>query len=1120
MLHLGVDIGSKTIKIVVLDEGGKLLYDSYDRHLSNVKSTLLYTLRNVMRSFPETPMTVGVTGSAGMQFASLLGLDFVQEVVACRMAIKAYIPQTDVAIEIGGEDSKILFLTGGEELRMNSTCAGGTGGFIDTIAGMLDINAEKLNYYARGCRTIHPIASRCAVFAQSDVRPLLNQGVSKDDIAGSVLDAVAVQCITGLACGRPIKGTVAFLGGPLHFLSALRDRFKERLELDDAHVIVPTEGHLFVAFGAALSASATGMTLEQLHARLAATDWDQDATLARLPALFESEEEYREFSQRHARAGVARTNLAGYEGVAYLGVDSGSEAIKYALIAEDGSVLRTYYKRSAGNLVEVASDMLIDLWKHIPRMHDKTPAVRIAHATVTGYGEAYLKQAFSFDSGEVETVAHMEAARAVAPDVDFILDIGGQDVKCLYLRNGQLENVVLNEACSSGCGALLSGMAWSMNVKLDKFLHEALFAKLPVDLGSRCTVFMTSRVRHAQKAGASVGDISAGLAYSVVRNAVHKVIRVRDFSLLGKRVVVQGGTFLNDAVLRAFERLSGREVVRPDIAGHMGAYGAALLARSRAKAGATSSLLDRAAVEKQTFMRETKNCELCSNRCALTTTVFDSGGRKRVFTVGNRCDRGASESRVGVRMPNLFKYRFRRVFSAPNRPSAPRGRVGVLRALDMYEYFPFWEAFLSDLGFEVVLSDASASTALHGSALETVPSESVCFPAKLAHVHIANLVDAGVERIFAPMVKSAGEAGRACPVAAGYPFVLGANVPSLTERGIRFVAPCLDGGFCCDFDGDEENGEGGMRMNGVLAGGLRMGGSQTDGAWAGDARADGAQVSDAQADVARLLAAIRELDDRLSEADVSRAIAAGRAAQSRFRRDMTHAGRVAYKKMRAAGGRGIVLAGRPYHVDPALHHAIPSLLGSFGYAVFTEDSLAVIGDDCVMADGGGGSVGESIDHAADDALRAISHGEGVGSGADAGHGFDAPYLVTAADDAGGCARWEFADRIVRAAEETMRFDDLDFVELVSFGCGIDAVTVDRARDIVESAGRVFTSLKIDEMVDLASTRIRVRSMIAAQEARRRSGNRDCANVASARRCASDSREAECSSDSCALGRND
>lgn len=1057
MLHLGVDIGSKTIKIVVLDDAGELLYESYDRHLSNVKSTLLYTLRKVMRTFPETPMTVGVTGSAGMQFAELLGLDFVQEVVACRAAIKTYIPQTDVAIEIGGEDSKILFLTGGEELRMNSTCAGGTGGFIDTIAGMLDINAEKLNFHAHGCRTVYPIASRCAVFAQSDVRPLLNQGVSKDDIAGSVLDAVAVQCITGLACGRPIEGTVAFLGGPLHFLSALRDRFVERLNLDDAHVIVPTQGHLFVAFGAALCAGAAETTLEQLHARLDAVFWDGDAALARLDPLFETEEDYQVFSRRHAGSSVPRANLASYEGRAYLGVDSGSEAIKYALIAEDGSLLRTYYKRSAGNLAEVASEMLIDLWKHIPRRHDKTPAVQIAHATVTGYGEAYLKQAFAFDSGEVETVAHMQAARFLVPDVDFILDIGGQDVKCLYLRNGQLENVVLNEACSSGCGALLSGMAWSMNVKLDKFLQQALFAPAPVDLGSRCTVFMTSRVRHAQKAGASVGDISAGLAYSVVRNAVHKVIRVRDFSLLGKHVVVQGGTFLSDAVLRAFEKLSGREVVRPDIAGHMGAFGAALLARARAEGASASTLLSRAAIESQTLAKTTTTCEKCSNRCALTTTTFSSQGKTRAFTVGNRCDRGlAEQSDVRIRMPDLFKYRLHRVFSRSHRASASasRGRIGLLRALDMYEYFPFWEAFFSELGFEVVLSGSHAFEALRGSALETVPSESVCFPAKLAHAHLVDLVDAGIDRIFAPMVKSAGTGCLTCPVAAGYPFVLGANVSLLEQKSVQLLTPCFECNPCWDVCWGEEGEDASCE---VAVAGVEGG--------VGRQKAE----SELSADRACLLEALRKLDDALTEADVARAHAAGRRAQDLFYRDMAQAGRAAFEKMRLAGARGVVLAGRPYHTDPAIHHGIPSLLGSFGYAVFTEDSLAGIDDALVDADGSCGSGAFCKTNVADE-LRSDCLLDGFA-------GANAPC------EQSGFGHWEFSERIVQAARRAMHLGDLDFVELTSFGCGIDAATTDRTRDIVESAGEALTSLKIDEMVDLASIRIRIRSMMAARQAR-------------------------------------
>lgn len=997
MLHAGVDVGSKTVKLVVLDDDRALLYESYERHLSNVRETLGYTLARARTRFPDEPMTVGVTGSAGMQFAELLDLPFVQEVVAARTAIERRIPQVDAAIEIGGEDSKILFLTGGEELRMNSTCAGGTGGFIDTIAGMLDMNAEALNYCAHGCRTVHAIASRCAVFAQMDVRPLLNEGVPKEDIAGSVFDAVAAQCIAGLACGRPITGTVALLGGPLHFLSALRERFKLRLGLDDAHLVVPPDAHLFVAEGSAFEAwDEAPFALGGLIERLESVPWDQGATLERLPALFSTDAEYEAFVQRHAALAAPRADLSSAEGRVFLGVDSGSEAIKYVLADEQGRVLRTYYERSAGSVVEAAQAMLVDLWKHLPLRHDGTPAVEVAHACVTGYGEELLKKAFALDSGEVETVAHVRAARELVPDADFILDIGGQDIKCVWLRDGAVDDIVLNEACSSGCGALLSGMAWSMNVRFDRFLEAAVHAQRPVDLGTRCTVFMTSRVRHAQKEGAELGDIAAGLAYSVVRNAVYKVIRARDATSLGRRVVVQGGTFMNDAVLRAFENLYGAEVARPALAAHMGAYGAALIARDRAAEGGRSGLLSRAKVERLASGKRTEVCGRCGNACRLTVTTFDDGDAVRTFTVGNRCERALGDGAADDGLPDLFAYR-----SLPE-DAAPRGTIGLPRALGLYDLYPFWHTLLTCLGFRVVPSSLPAA-ALRGRALETIPSESLCYPAKLTHAHLVDLAERGVSMAFLPYVAAEGMGGRSCPVLAGYPFVLDANVGFVHERGMRLVMPQVEAVL----------GEDGP--DGCLVGALQE--------------------------------ALEPVARGLGLAEVECAAHKAAREQARFREDMRAAGRAALAFMAERGVPGVVLAGRPYHGDPAVNHAIPGLLRSYGFAVLTEDALPA--EEGEGTAGLGGTAGEEV-------------------GAVAGR---------------SASRWEYPARILQAARFAAGRNDVEFVMLYSFGCGLDAVTVDQVRAVLKERGSALTALKIDEMVDLAATRIRVRSMVAAREER-------------------------------------
>ncbi len=988
MLRLGIDIGSKTIKLVVINEEGALLYEWYERHLSNVHTTLQYALQRALPFFPHESMTIGITGSAGMQLASQLGIPFTQEVIAARSAIKHRVPEADVAIEIGGEDSKILFLTEGEELRMNSTCAGGTGGFIDTIAGMLDSNAEKLNVFAHGCQTIYPIASRCAVFAQMDVRPLLNEGVTREDIAGSVFDAVALQCIRGLACGRSINGTVIFLGGPLHFLSALRECFKKRLNLSENQVVVPHVGHLFVALGAAYEGEQNPcISIQGLLEDLEHVLWGQGATLPRLNPLFSNESDYQDFKERHQGNRVARSILFNAVGRVYLGIDSGSEAIKYALIDEQGHILRTYYKRSAGNLVEVAQEMFVDLWKHLPIDIKGNFVVEIAHATVTGYGEELLKEAFSLDSGEVETVAHVRAAYEINPDVDFILDIGGQDIKCVWLEHGEVKNVVLNEACSSGCGSLLDGMAWSMNVRFDRFLEEAIKAQNPVDLGTRCTVFMTSRVRHAQKEGASMGDISAGLAYSVVRNATNKVIRAHNVSLLGNHIVVQGGAFMNDSVLRAFEKTYETEVTRPDIAAYMGAYGAALIARDRAVEGKPSGLLPRREVENLKVKKETTRCLECGNACLLTKTTFYDGAHSRVFAVGNRCSRPLGKVTAKTVLPNLYKERFRRLFSYEPLPltEAPRGEIGLIKALDMYEFYPFWHTFFAELGFRVILSNPSAED-LRGSAIETIPSESLCYPAKLVHAHVIDLIDSGVKTIFLPSVDASREGESTCPVLAHYPIVIKANIDAIQQQGVTLLDPW----FPVLFDNQ----------------GLKS-----------------STIKILKNELGKIMC--------LEHGEVEKAARKAWFALEEFRFDMQKMGQKVLRIMEKQGSAGVVLAGRPYHVDPALHHEIPALVNDCGFAVLTPDCLP---------------------------------------------------LANGTDD--GCfPLWEYPRRIVQAAKYAAKRKDLEFVLFYSFGCGLDAVTVDRVEDLLRDQGQTLTALKIDEMTDLAAIKIRIRSMKAAREKR-------------------------------------
>jgi len=985
------------VKLVALDARLSVVASSYRRHQSDTLRTVDALLRDIAREVGDRPATLRMTGSGGLRLSGRAGITFVQEVAAVRTAVETFAPGTSVVIELGGEDAKIVYLDGAIEERMNGSCAGGTGAFIDQMATLLQTDAAGLDALAAEATTIYPIAARCGVFAKTDIQPLLNEGARREDIAASVLQSIVTQTISGLACGRPIRGNIVFLGGPLNYLPRLRERFRETLGLDEHTAICPEDAHLFVALGAALTSVLDEPTdLGGLVERLDALAAEETGAIAAMPRLFGSAEERAAFVARHARATVARQPLGAYRGRAYLGIDAGSTTFKLALVGEDGELLYSHYGSNSGNIVGAAVSALTDLYRAMPG------GVTIGSSLVTGYGEALLQAALCVDHGEIETIAHARAARQFAPDVDFILDIGGQDMKCLHLKDHVIDRIMLNEACSSGCGSFIETFATSLGLTVEGFVAEALSAERPVDLGSRCTVFMNSRVRQAQNEGATVADIAAGLCYSVVKNALYKVIRINDFSELGDDIVVQGGTFANDAVLRAFEQLVGREVVRPDISGLMGAWGAALLARDRSRAtradGAValaSTLISPGRLAALSIEHRTTRCKGCSNSCRLTITRFDG---ERSFVSGNRCERGtgggagAGAARAGAtraaasdRPPNLFDYKYRRVFNyTPLAPEAAAlGVIGLPRALNMYENYPFWFTFFTELGFSVALSDPSTGET-YKAGIESMPSESVCYPAKLSHGHIENLIGRGVKRIFMPCVRNErGEDPNAnntfnCPIVVSYSEALKLNTEHLASAGVDFRNPFVP------YDNRKTLGR---RLAEELAD------------WG----------------------VTREAAERA----VGRAWAEDRA----FKADMRAEGLRALAWIEQHGRRGVVLAGRPYHLDPEINHAIPDMIARLGLAVLTEDAVA----DPSRIPG---------------PLRVFN-------------------------------QWMFHSRLYSAAAMVAGRDDLEYVQLNSFGCGLDALTVDQVAEILAEAGKIHTVLKIDEISNVGAARIRVRSLLAA-----------------------------------------
>lgn len=985
-LHVGLDVGSTTVKIIVLNEAKEVIYKDYQRHYSDTKNTVCTVLENLIKMFPKNTFTLALTGSGAMSAAKFLGVNFIQEVVSCKRSVEKYIPQTDVVIELGGEDAKIIYFDKTIEQRMNGTCAGGTGAFLDQMASLLHTDTAGLNELAVSYKTIYPIASRCGVFAKTDVQPLINEGAAKEDIAASIFQAVVNQTISGLACGRPIRGNVAFLGGPLNYLSELRKRFIETLELKPEEIIVPEEAHLLVAKGAALdSFDSETITVDELKQKIENLKISKDNTTKPIDPLFESEEEYKEFKNRHEKSKVVRTDLATYKGDCYLGIDAGSTTTKLVLIDRDGNLLYSLYGSNEGNPLNSVINMLKELYKVLP----ETAILR--YSGVTGYGEKLIQTALNVDLNEIETIAHYTAAKQFESEVTAIIDIGGQDMKYIKMKNGAIDNIMLNEACSSGCGSFIETFAKSLNLEISKFVEEAIKSKHPVDLGSRCTVFMNSKIKQAQKEGYSVGDISSGLSYSVIKNAIQKVMKVRNTETLGDHIVVQGGTFYNDAVLRAFEKIVGKNVIRPDISGLMGAYGMALLSKEQHEANMDmeyhSSILKTDELDKLEIKVTHTRCNICENHCKLTINQF-SNGQKHVS--GNRCERGAGIVNKNKQLPNLIQYKYKRLFDYKplEEKDAPRGVIGIPRVLNMYEDYPFWFTFLTNLGFRVIISEKSTRKT-YEKGMESMPSESVCYPAKLSHGHIESLLEKGITTIFYPcMPYSRKEYEKAnnhynCPIVISYSEVLKNNIEGLKDEKIKFLNPFLP------------------------------------------------------FDAKNLAKKIMELDEfkeyNFTKSELIEAANKAEAEYQKCKQDIRDKGLETVKYIEENDLRGIVLAGRPYHVDPEVNHGIDTLITSLGLCVLTEDSIC--GNTEVIRP-----------------IRVVD-------------------------------QWVFHSRLYAAADFVGKHDNLELVQLNSFGCGVDAVTTDQVEEILTSFGKMYTLIKIDEVNNLGAVRIRIRSLLASMNKR-------------------------------------
>jgi predicted CoA-substrate-specific enzyme activase len=980
-LRIGIDIGSTTVKVVVLDQDNQLLFRSYERHFSKVREKTCEILNRIRDKLTGQQVRMVITGSAGLGVSRASGVDFVQEVYATAAAVDEFVPGTDAVIELGGEDAKIIFFGGALEERMNGSCAGGTGALIDQMATLMNVTAPELDALSLQHEKIYPIASRCGVFAKSDIQPILNQGGRKEDVAASIFQAVVDQTIAGLTQGRELKGKIVFLGGPLHFLMGLRERFVETLHLDEAHAIFPEDGDCFAAIGAALCSTDYAEKLFDDQLRLLEESKAAVSSVDTAPPLFESQEEYDDFCARHNAQHPPKYDIATYEGDAYLGIDAGSTTTKLALIAPDGGLLYTYYHSNQGNPVNIVREQLTKLYQ---LMGDR---IVIRGSAVTGYGEALIKNAFRCDLGLVETVAHYNAAAHFNPDVDFIIDIGGQDMKCFKIRHQAVDSIMLNEACSSGCGSFIETFARALGYEIADFAKLGLFTKKPVNLGSRCTVFMNSSVKQAQKDGASVEDISAGLSISIVKNAIYKVLRMSSADELGQHIVVQGGTFHNDAVLRAFEQELGREVIRPTIAGIMGAFGAALAAK-KLKLD-KSSLLSAEELSSFTHSAKPVTCQGCTNHCSLTVNTFDGGRR---FISGNRCSKPLGGQKVEY--PDLMKYKYQklRAMQGVGEGTGERGRIGLPFGLNMYENLPFWYAFFTKLNFEVVLSPES-SRKLYLKGQRTIPSDTVCYPAKLLHGHVLSLLDQGVDAIFYPCMSYNFDEGTSdnnynCPVVAYYPDLISANIPQLSQ--FRYLHPYF--GLHRPKDFEKRAAEYFLAEFGV------------------------------------------------PKKETVAAARAAYAAYDAYKDDLRTKADEYITFARKEGMPIMVMAGRPYHMDPEINHGINDLVTSFRFVLLTEDAVA---------------------WHMDKETRTVLN------------------------------QWTYHSRMYNAARYVCTQPDMQMIQLVSFGCGVDAITTDEVREILEEGDKLYTQLKIDDISNLGAVTIRVRSLLAAIEARQAApaGNR-------------------------------
>ncbi len=984
LINIGIDIGSTTVKIILTDEFDNTIYSKYQRHFSDTLKTLELLLKEALDLYKNKTYRVSLTGSGAISLAHYLKLPFVQEVIACKRAVEHLDRSVDVVVELGGEDAKIIYFTGGVEQRMNGSCAGGTGSFLDQMAVLLDTDTKGLNELAKTGTTIYPIASRCGVFAKTDIQPLINEGVKKSDIALSIMQAVVNQTISGLACGKPIKGNVMFLGGPLTYLDTLKNRFIKTLNLKKEEAILPENSHLFVSFGATLeNSSSNPLTYEELIKKIDTLKDFKEESNASLTPLFKTKKDQEEFERRHKKNKVKRKSLSNYKGNAFLGIDAGSTTAKLVLIDEEGAILHEDYRANLGTPVNTIKKMLLDLYEKLPS------SVQIKMSGSTGYGEQLIKTAFNLDISEIETMAHYKAAEYFEPNVTSIIDIGGQDMKYIKIKDHAVDTILLNEACSSGCGSFIETLSKSLNISLEEFVKFAKESKNPVDLGSRCTVFMNSKIKQTQKEGRPLADIFAGLSYSVVKNALQKVMKIRDPQSLGSNIVVQGGTFLNDAILRSFELITGHEVIRPDIAGLMGAYGIALLASSQYQENEVkenSSILDASSIKSLEMKTTHTRCNGCENHCGLTINIF---GKKR-FISGNRCERGSGNNGSINDLPNMVAYKYDRLFNyeSLSEEKAKRGVIGIPRVLNMYEDYPFWHTFFTSLGFRVILSDHS-SHALFEMGLDSIPSESVCYPAKMVHGHIKNLIHKGATTIFYPCIMyekkefTKSDNSYNCPIVTSYSEAIKLNMDELKEKKINFLNPFLP------------------------------------------------------LDKKSLIKCMLELNEfkqyHFKRNELSLAIDASTKEQEKYRQDIITKGQEFLKYIEDHDEKGIVLAGRPYHIDKEINHGIDTLINSLGLVVLTEDSICFNEEDNLK-------------------LRVVD-------------------------------QWTYHSRVYHAADVVCKNKRLELVSLNSFGCGLDAIITDQTEEILKKNHRLYTTIKIDETSNLGAIKIRLRSLIASMNKR-------------------------------------